>query len=314
MKNKRINTLIALAFAFSNNVFSQVGVGTTTPHASAELDVTSSDKGFLPPRMTQLERNAIASAAAGLIVWCTDCGSSGEVQVYNGVVWTNLIGGTAAPLFVCGTSTVTFTYNGASVTYGTVSRAYGGAVGTKCWFDRNLGATQVAASSTDANSYGHLFQWGRGADGHQITNSSQTVGSSSSSTPGSSFLTGSYSWYSGTNPDDLWQGVSGTNNPCQSGFRLPTEAEWEAERLSWGQAPISSTNTSFGAFTSPLKLPKPGARDRQDGSLINVGLVGDYWSSTVISTNSRSLSIANSYAGMYINYKAYGFSVRCIKD
>jgi hypothetical protein len=37
----------------------------------------------------------------------------------------------------------------------------------KTWMDRNLGASQVANSSTDAASYGDLYQWGRRADGHQ---------------------------------------------------------------------------------------------------------------------------------------------------
>jgi uncharacterized protein (TIGR02145 family) len=82
-----------LVFAFSSSIFSQVGIGTTTPNASAELDVTSTTKGFLPPRMTEAQRNAIASPAAGLQVWCTNCGSSGELQVFNGTAWINLTGG-----------------------------------------------------------------------------------------------------------------------------------------------------------------------------------------------------------------------------
>ena len=45
----------------------------------------------------------------------------------------------------------------------------------KVWLDRNLGATQVAISSTDADSYGDLYQWGRNADGHQIRTSDITT-------------------------------------------------------------------------------------------------------------------------------------------
>jgi uncharacterized protein (TIGR02145 family) len=67
-----------------------VGIGTITPDPSAELDVTSTNKGLLPPRMTQAQRNAIATPAAGLMVWCTNCGSAGELQVYNGTTWTNI--------------------------------------------------------------------------------------------------------------------------------------------------------------------------------------------------------------------------------
>ncbi|MFY8165296.1 MAG: fibrobacter succinogenes major paralogous domain-containing protein, partial [Sediminibacterium sp.] len=51
--------------------FSQVGIGTTTPAASAQLDVTSTTKGLLPPRMTTSQRNAISNPANGLIIYNT---------------------------------------------------------------------------------------------------------------------------------------------------------------------------------------------------------------------------------------------------
>ncbi len=54
----------------------------------------------------------------------------------------------------------------------------------KVWMDRNLGASQVATSSTDANSYGDLYQWGRGSDGHQCRTSLTTAGLSSADVPG----------------------------------------------------------------------------------------------------------------------------------
>ena len=49
-----------------------VGIGTTAPAASAALDVSSTAKGLLPPRMSQFQRNAIASPAPGLVVYQTD--------------------------------------------------------------------------------------------------------------------------------------------------------------------------------------------------------------------------------------------------
>ena len=69
-----------------------VGIGTTTPDESAVLDLVSTSQGLLPPRMTALQRKSIVNAKAGLIVWCSDCGESGELQVYNGFVWTNIVG------------------------------------------------------------------------------------------------------------------------------------------------------------------------------------------------------------------------------
>jgi hypothetical protein len=49
----------------------RIGIGVQTPAASAVLDVTSTTKGFLPPRMTTAEKIAISSPAAGLIVYDT---------------------------------------------------------------------------------------------------------------------------------------------------------------------------------------------------------------------------------------------------
>lgn len=204
----------------------------------------------------------------------------------------------------CGNN-ITFNYNGASVTYGTVLS------NGRCWLDRNLGATQVATSSTDANAYGHLYQWGRGTDGHQIRTSGTISTLSNSDTPGhANFIlapSSPYDWRTPQNPN-LWQGVSGVNNPCPTGWRVPTEAEWNTERLSW------STNNSAGAFASPLKLPVAGVRSGSDGSLSDVGSFGGYWSSTVGGASSRVLGFFSSDASMHNGGRAYGFSVRCLKD
>jgi hypothetical protein len=72
-----------------------VGVGTSTPAASAKLDITSTIQGFLPPRMTQDQRDAISSPAQGLMLYCTDCGANGEPEYFNGTTWVNMIGGAA---------------------------------------------------------------------------------------------------------------------------------------------------------------------------------------------------------------------------
>jgi hypothetical protein len=54
----------------------------------------------------------------------------------------------------------------------------------KTWMDRNLGASRAATSSTDAEAYGDLYQWGRAADGHQKRTSGTTSTLSNSDTPG----------------------------------------------------------------------------------------------------------------------------------
>lgn len=175
----------------------------------------------------------------------------------------------------------------------------------KIWMDRNLGATQAATSSTDSNSYGDLYQWGRRSDEHQCRTSATTAILSSTDQPenGDFIITGA-DWRSPQNIN-LWQGVNGVNNPCPPGYRLPTDTELELERLSW------SSNNSEGAFASPLKLPVAGARG---GSLIDVGTSGRYWSSTVSGVSSRYLFFKSTDANVGALSRGYGFSVRCLKD
>ena len=181
----------------------------------------------------------------------------------------------------------------------------------KTWMDRNLGATQVATGSTDADSYGDLYQWGRLKDGHQCRTSSTTSTNSSDNVPGhGDFITEGSSPYDWRDPQNtnLWQGTRGINNPCPGGYRLPTEAELDAERTSWG------SNNSAGAIGSVLKLPMAGSRDNSLGSLDYVGARGVYWSSTVSGTYASFLFFLSSTAYMVNNNRAFGLSVRCLKD
>ena len=85
--------LILCSVVGSLSVNAQVGVGTSTPDASAALDVSSTTQGLLPPRMTAAQRNSISNPPAGLMLWCSDCGSNGELQVFNGTTFTNVTGG-----------------------------------------------------------------------------------------------------------------------------------------------------------------------------------------------------------------------------
>jgi hypothetical protein len=105
-----LNVLLIASF-----VEAQTGIGTTTPHASAKLDVSSVDKGFLPPRMTSSQRDAIPSPAAGLMVYQTD-GTSG-LYYYNGAAWIYIINSSTNIVSVVngGTGTTTSTGTGSVV-------------------------------------------------------------------------------------------------------------------------------------------------------------------------------------------------------
>ena len=60
----------------------------STTSSDAIVSMNSNTKGFLPPRMTEAERDLISNPSAGLIIYCTDCGT-GEIQSFNGVNWSS---------------------------------------------------------------------------------------------------------------------------------------------------------------------------------------------------------------------------------
>ena len=79
---------ITALLVISLSATAQVGVGTAIPAASAQLDITSTTKGLLPPRMDSTQRNAIASPAEGLVIYNTTIKA---FQCYNGTAWYSTV-------------------------------------------------------------------------------------------------------------------------------------------------------------------------------------------------------------------------------
>ena len=281
---------ISLLLATSFSSFSQVGIGTVTPDASAALDITSTTGGFLPPRMTSTQIRDISKPVEGLMVYCTTCPQKG-VFVYDGKNFINIFNGNNMNVFDTTTKVVDVT----STT-------------GKTWMDRNLGAAQVATSSNDAASYGDLYQWGRVKDGHESRTSGTTATTATSANAGhDKFIIADDNWTSFA--DELWQ--SGLNDPCPVGYRIPTKAELEAELETF------NPKNAAGAYDSDLKLPAAGHRtDYQNGMISSEGEFGFYWSSTVMEGSEYStntLWVNKTIANISHFFPAYGFSVRCIK-
>ena len=281
---------IAQAQTFTNGIISNatstfggsVGIGTTAlAGAKFKIAVDSSAVADNYSNLSKIASNTNAVAV------------SGKLQIAEAV---------------CGSYTV---QGAGGLTYGTVLGPDG-----KCWMTKNLGATQVAISSTDAASYGYYYQWGRPTDGHQIENSGTTSTNASSDTPGhANFITESnspYDWRVPQSPNQLtlWAGANGgSNNPCPTGWHVPTQPEWAAI------AGYFSPQTSVGAFNSVLKLPLAGYRYRIDAALYNRGSFGYYWSSSPSGTDASHLYFSSGGVNPAdVDNRAVGFSVRCVKD
>lgn len=103
MGYKYIFLIVLMCWNFSTNA--QTGIGTNTPNASAKLDVSSNNMGFLPPRVALTAANAFSpitgtsSAAAGLLVYNTATAGAAPNNVvpgyyyWNGTSWIQISGG-----------------------------------------------------------------------------------------------------------------------------------------------------------------------------------------------------------------------------
>jgi hypothetical protein len=86
---KTLLAVLAISLSIYSSKAQSIGIGTATPHASAQLDVSSTNKGLLAPRMTTAQRNAIASPTKGLLVYDTDLNG---LYHYNGSAWAPVAG------------------------------------------------------------------------------------------------------------------------------------------------------------------------------------------------------------------------------
>jgi hypothetical protein len=94
--NDQVVTSSGLLFNVKNNSFAnmfavnflgQASMGTASPNASAQMQINSTTRGFLPPVMTTTQKNAIASPAAGLVVYDS---TTNKLCCYNGSTWNDL--------------------------------------------------------------------------------------------------------------------------------------------------------------------------------------------------------------------------------
>ncbi|MDP2638464.1 MAG: MerR family transcriptional regulator, partial [Candidatus Levybacteria bacterium] len=156
-----------------------VGIGTTAPDASAILDLTSEDKGFLAPRMTTGQRDAITTPAAGLFVYNTD---TNHYNMYNGESWEGVGTVTAiGDVTTGGAFTQDGTEGNSLYFHGT-----GGGVG-----QLTGGAISGTQTYTFPNASGEISLLGQSISNAELANSKITISPGTNLTGGGEVALGS---------------------------------------------------------------------------------------------------------------------------
>ena len=168
LKEYKLALILTIAVAFTSFSQNPVGIGTVTPHQSAILEVSSEDKGFLPPRMSAGKMDSIVSPAKGLMVYCKDCTPKG-IYISNGdefrqlqflekpfeslyIADVRIIKGTTASFDI----SPTLTPSGATVTYKLITNPSGVTmVGTRINIDANTnyGKYNITVKATGKDDY-----------------------------------------------------------------------------------------------------------------------------------------------------------------
>lgn len=259
-----------------------MGIGTVLPASSALVDISSTTKGFLPPRMTAAQRNAIASPAEGLMVYQTDQ-ATGYYYVRNGA-WTGL-----QP----------------SPVYETVS------ICSQQWMQQNLDVTTYRNGDPIPN-ISDPAQWASLTTGAYCYywNNPGLFG------PPAGKL---YNWYAINDPRGLapagWHIPTNTEwgalITCLGGTSVAGNALKTFGYYQWGNYNGASTNSSGFAAV-------PGSSRLVNGSFNTFMLLAYYWTSNMLPGGSVVVFSLNDGSGSVsgfttTDFKA-GYSVRCVKD
>ena len=145
--------LLGLGLLIGLNIHAQTGIGTTTPNASAKLDVFSNNKGFLPPRVSLIDiydQTTVPSPATGLLVYCKgDAGLAAGYYYWNGNAWATIAtpggSGSFASSYLRGSRTASQSIAvGGVVTFTSIDNS----AGTDISLNTSTGKITLAAGNT----------------------------------------------------------------------------------------------------------------------------------------------------------------------
>ena len=208
---------------------------------------------------------------------------------------------------------------------------------TKDFGSHNLGATTaydplsyvVGNADGSGGTLGYLYQWGRQTDGHELRNSTTQAGPVAAPVA-NRFITNATSPNDWITPQSntLWgDGTTGAdpakaaNDPCPSGFKVPSQAQWGGlfRTGTTGGAPNTATQNTWtwtgNGFMVGQKLFLPAAGNRQNTGASQSGQ-GRYWSSSTVFTNyAYNLYFYSGYVEPNTaNSRSYAYSIRCISE
>lgn len=273
-------TFLFIGYAKAQNV----GIGTTAPATSAQLDVSSTNKGFLPPRLTIVQRDAITNPAAGLVIYCSDCD---ELQISNGIVWKNMNGNAACVsptlpfIKICdqvwspNNLSVSNYRNGDPIPQVTDPSVWTIlTIGAWCWYNND---------SATYSGYGKLYNWYAIKDARGLA---------------------PLGWHIPTNAE--WTTLS----TCLGGDAVSGGKMKETGLTHWNSPNTGATNSSgFGSFGTGYRF--------YNGPFIVQGQYGSYWSITDADSQNGWIyytSYNNSTFTSGTNLKTAGMNVRCVRD
>ncbi len=310
MKTTKI-ILLAMLISLGLNTMAQVAINTdgSAPDESAILDVESTTKGMLMPRMSQTQIMYIENPANGLTVFNTD---ANRFYFYDGTTgkWKEIAiaSGTITP-WTCGDA---LEDNRDSKSYTTVE------IGTQCWMAENLNIGIRIDEVDDQTDNSKIEKYCYDDDDANCT-----------------IYGGLYQW------DEMMQYTitAGDQGICPIGWHLPTDVEWmtleeEVESTSgvdWNTIGLRGTdaggnlketgtthwNSPNSATNSSGFTALPGGICSSSGSFWYLGRSGHWWSSSWYSgvdAWNRVLNYSTDQVNRIYNYQMNGYSVRCLKD
>lgn len=289
---------VALVLVVSfNSLQSQVRISADvgTPDKSAMLDINSSSKGLLLPRMTTLQIGNIWSPTAGLVVYNID---SSDFYGFNGEEWVAFWDKTDTIERMCPDSI----YYGGQW-YNTVQ------VGTQCWMAENLNAgTQIPGLTYQQDNdiiEKHCY--------NDVSDSCAIYG-------------GLYEW----NEMMDYSVAEGAQGICPAGWHVPTLSQWNSLASFMGGSSVAGGHIKETGYRH-WKSPNTAADNSSGFSAIGGGTyrpffynyyylireMGIYWTSTTPGYGQairQDLYSTTSDINQYTCEREHSFSVRCLKD